>query len=138
MNKIINVCCAIIPENGKILAVQRGPESRHAWLWEFPGGKIQENETAEACIVREIEEELTVKVAADARLEAVSFDYEFGRICLIPFVCRIVSGTISLTEHVDQEWLSVDKLDSVNWSGADRELIRRNQKSLTLLLRKAL
>jgi 8-oxo-dGTP pyrophosphatase MutT (NUDIX family) len=55
--KMIAVCCAIILKNSKILAVQRGVESSHPNQWEFPGGKIHANETAEQCIIREIEEE---------------------------------------------------------------------------------
>ena len=131
---MINVCCAIIREGDRFLAVQRGPESKHAWQWEFPGGKIREDETPEACIVREIEEELMVTVAVDTQLEAVEFDYGFCKVRLIPFVCRIVSGTILLTEHVGLKWLRLDEFDTITWSGADRDLIHKNQKSLVQLV----
>ena len=56
--KMIEVCCAIILKESKILAVQRGPESSHPWKWEFPGGKVNPDETVEECIVREISEEI--------------------------------------------------------------------------------
>ena len=133
---IINVCCAIIPDRGRVLAVQRGPESSHAWQWEFPGGKIQEDETAEACIIREIEEELSVTVTVDTQLEAVEFDYGFRKVRLIPFVCLIVSGTIFPTEHVGLKWLNMDELDTITWSGADRVLIHKNRKGLMQLMQK--
>lgn len=134
---MINVCCAIIPDGDRILAVQRGPESRHAWQWEFPGGKIQENETAEACVLREIEEELLVTVTVDTQLEAVEFDYGFRKVRLVPFICRIVSGTIVLTEHIGLKWLRFDELDTISWSGADEELIHKNQKGLMQLVHEA-
>lgn len=137
-NEIINVCCAIIPERGRILAVQRGPESSHAWQWEFPGGKIQENETAEACIVREIQEELSVIVKVETQFESVAFDYGFRKVNLIPFVCQIVSGTILLTEHVGLRWLNFEEPEPISWSGADAELIRKNRKGLMQLLHKTL
>lgn len=131
---MINVCCAIIRESDRFLAVQRGPESKHPCQWEFPGGKIREDETPDACIVREIEEELMVTVAVDIQLEAVEFDYGFRKVRLIPFVCRIVSGTILLTEHVGLKWLRLDEFDTITWLGADRDLIHKNQKSLVQLV----
>ena len=134
---MIDVCCAIIPEGNKIMAVQRGPESSHPYQWEFPGGKIQEGETPEECIVREIEEELMLKVAVVANLEPVKFDYGFSQVRLMPFVCRIVSGEMVLTEHIALRWLEYAELEIPEWSAADRALIRKNQKSLKQLMSKA-
>lgn len=131
---MIEVCCAIILKESKILAVQRGPESSHPWKWEFPGGKVSPDETVEQCIVREISEELTIGIGVLTQLAPVEFDYGSRQICLIPFVCQIISGEIILTEHVAQRWLDFDELISVDWSGADRELILKNQESLKLLL----
>ena len=59
---MIEVSCAIIIKDSKILAVQRGPESSHPWKWEFPGGKIHPGETAAECVIREIEEELQLRI----------------------------------------------------------------------------
>ena len=130
---MIEVCCAIILKESKIIAVQRGPESSNPWKWEFPGGKINAGETAEQSIIREIEEELTIRIEILNQLVSVEFDYGSKQICLIPFVCKITSGEINLTEHIDQQWLSFDELKSTDWSGADRELILKNQESLKLL-----
>ena len=137
MGKIIDVCCAIIPEGHKIMAVQRGPESSNPYQWEFPGGKIQEGETPEEGIIREIEEELMLKVVVVANLEPVKFDYGFGQVRLIPFVCRIASGEIVLTEHIALRWLEYAQLEMPEWSAADRALIHKNQKSLKQLMSKA-
>ena len=97
---MIDVCCAIILKESKILAVQRGPGSSHPWLWEFPGGKIHPDESAENCIIREIEEELKVRIEVLYSLSSVDFDYGSKQIRLFPFVCRILSGEIFLTEHM--------------------------------------
>jgi len=132
--KMLQVCCAIILKESKILAVQRGPESSHPWKWEFPGGKINAGETAEQSIIREIEEELTIRIEIINQLDFVEFDYGSKQICLIPFVCKISSGEIILTEHIAQRWLSFDELKTTDWSAADSALILKNQESLKLLL----
>ena len=131
---MIDVCCAIIIKDAKILAVQRGPESSHPWQWEFPGGKIHFDENEEQCIVREIDEELSVEVDVIDRLQSIEFDYGTKKIRLIPFVCQIISGEIMLTEHVAQRWFSLEEWKSFNWSGADYELIRINQENFKRLM----
>lgn len=130
---MLEVCCAIILKDTKILAVQRGPESSHPWKWEFPGGKIDPKETAEQCIIREIEEELSIRIEVVNQLVAVEFDYSSKQIQLIPFVCKIVSGEIMLTEHMAQCWFGFDEWEMIDWSGADRTLILKNQKILKSL-----
>jgi len=102
--------------------------------WEFPGGKIQTGESAEQCIIREIEEELNVGVEIIKPLNAVEFDYGNKQIRLIPFVCRISSGEIRLNEHIAKNWFGFDEWEMIDWSGADRELIIRNKKSISLLM----
>ena len=131
---MIEVCCAIIVNGSKILAAQRGPESSHPWQWEFPGGKIRQYETASQCIIREIDEELCVRIAVLTQLEVVEFDYGIKQIRLIPFICRIVSGEIILNEHIAKRWFEFDEWEIINWSGADRELISRNQVRLKSLV----
>ena len=133
--KMIDVCCAIILNDKKILAVQRGPESSHPMQWEFPGGKILPGETAGQCIVREIQEELLVRIGEITQLESIDFDYDTKQIRLIPFVCKISSGEIFLTEHISRQWFSFDVWEKLDWAGADRELILKNQESLKLLLK---
>ncbi|HEY3370089.1 MAG TPA: (deoxy)nucleoside triphosphate pyrophosphohydrolase [Prolixibacteraceae bacterium] len=132
---MIEVCCAIIVKESKILAVQRGPKSSHPWKWEFPGGKVNLDETAEQCIVREIEEELTIRVVAMDRLSSVEFAYvDRAQISLIPFVCQILSGEITLREHSAQCWFHFDEWEALDWLEADRELILKNQTRLKYLV----
>lgn len=131
---MIEVCCAIIIEGSKMLAVQRGPKSHHPWKWEFPGGKINALETAEQCIVREIEEELKVRVEISESLSAVEFNYGKWLICLVPFLCRIVEGEIQLSEHVAQRWIAFQEWETLDWLEADRELILKNRERLQIQL----
>lgn len=131
---MIEVCCAIILKESKMLAVQRGSESSHPLQWEFPGGKIDTKEIAEQCIVREISEELTIQIEVFRQLMPVQFDYGSKQIHLIPFACKIISGEITLTEHVAQKWIDFEEWTTIDWSGADRELILKNQESLKLFL----
>lgn len=131
---MIDVCCAVIVKESKILAVQRGPESDHPWKWEFPGGKIHLQETAEQCILREIEEELSIRIEIMAKLEPVVFDYGVKQIRLIPFMVQISSGKIVLTEHVSKRWFEFTEWESIDWQEADRELILKNQDMMRIKL----
>jgi len=127
---MIDVCCAIIVKQSKILAVQRGPESQHPFQWEFPGGKIHTNETAAQAIIREIEEELNVLVEVFSQLEAVEHDYGTKQIRLMPLIVQIVSGEIVLTEHMALSWFEPDKWNDYDWQEADRKLILKNLEML--------
>ena len=71
---MIEVCCAIITKDSKLLAVQRGIESNHPLKWEFPGGKIIFGETPEQCIIREIDEELSVNIELFSKLHPVEYN----------------------------------------------------------------
>lgn len=133
---MIEVSCAIIIKASKILAVQRGPKSSHPLKWEFPGGKIHLDETSEQCVVREIEEELRLRIDVLLQLECVEFDYGTKQIRLIPFICEITSGKLFLTEHVAKCWFDLDEWQSIDWSDADRELILKNQESIRNYLTK--
>jgi len=134
---MIEVSCAIIRKDSKILAVQRGPESSHPWKWEFPGGKIHPEETSAQCIIREIEEELRLRIVVMEQLEYIEFDYGDKQIRLIPFVCRIISGDMILTEHVAKYWFDFDQWQTIDWSGADYELILKNQESIRTGIKKS-
>lgn len=127
---MIDVCCAIIVSKNGILAVQRGLGSSHPMKWEFPGGKIEQFESAEQCILREINEELAILVALKERLKPIEYSYPAKHIKLIPFLCEIVSGEITLTEHIDKRWFGIDDWTSINWAEADYELIMKNLEYL--------
>jgi len=127
---MIQVCCAIIINDCRILAVQHGADSSHPFLWEFPGGKIKPDESAEQCIIREIEEELAVKITVLTRFDSIEFNYGVKQICLIPFACVIENGELILTQHIAKQWFHIDDWQNINWLEADREWIIRNFKAL--------
>lgn len=124
------VCCAIIIQNLKILAVQKGTQCSNPLKWEFPGGKIHSKETAEACIIREIKEELQIEIQILRQLDSISFDYGNNQILLIPFICLISNGEITLTEHIAMQWIDLKNWKSLDWSGADYQLIQKNKNEL--------
>ncbi|OFY73479.1 MAG: DNA mismatch repair protein MutT, partial [Bacteroidetes bacterium RBG_19FT_COMBO_42_7] len=85
---MIDVTCAIIRnEENEILVVQRGEKSHHPFKWEFPGGKLKDNETEEECILREIKEELSIDIVICKRMAEAEYDYGNKQIKLIPFIC---------------------------------------------------
>lgn len=96
--------------------------------WEFPGGKIEPNETPEAAIVREIKEELDTEVQVIELLDTVEYDYPKFHLSMDCFVCQVRSGDLVLKEHKAAVWLTKDALYSVDWLPADRVLIEKIEK----------
>lgn len=120
---MIDVTCAIVIDKGKVLAVQRS-ESMHMPLkWEFPGGKVEQGEDYESSLVREVKEELDLTVQIIGSLMPVEYDYADFTIQLIPFLAKIISGQLCLTEHKDHRWLSWDELFLLDWAEADKPVV---------------
>ena len=120
--KTIRVVAAIIIEQGKVFATQRGyGEFKDGW--EFPGGKIEPGETPEAAIVREIKEELDTEIEVVKLLDTVEYDYPQFHLSMDCFICRIKSGNLVLKEHEAAKWLAKENLDSVDWLPADLSLV---------------
>lgn len=117
--KVIQVTCGIIIKDGKILAAQRSEKMKLSLKWEFPGGKLQEGETEEECLKREIREELNIEIVIDYKLTPIRHDYPDVHIQLIPFVAKYVSGTLQLHEHEQANWYTKNELLSLDWAPAD-------------------
>jgi 8-oxo-dGTP diphosphatase len=114
------VTCAIIRnEENEILVVQRGEATDHPFKWEFPGGKLAENETEEECILREIDEELSMEIVICGRLPEVEHDYGHKKIRLIPFICDTLDETPFLSEHIAYKWVRKRDLMEPDYSAAD-------------------
>ena len=120
--KTIEVVAAIIRENDKIFATQRG-SGEFKGGWEFPGGKIELGETPQNALIREIKEELDVQIEVNQLLETVEYDYPNFHLTMHCFWCELISGDLVLKEHQDAKWLTKGELESVAWLPADLGLI---------------
>lgn len=127
---MIEVCCAFIFCGGRLLAVQRPKHSDHPGQWELPGGKIEPDETAVACIRREIREELGMLIQPHGFLFPVRHDYGIKQVQLFAFIAEIANPELNLQEHQNARWLKAEELFQPNWQQADLELLRLNEKSI--------
>jgi 8-oxo-dGTP diphosphatase len=118
------VTCAIIIEMDRVLVTQRSEHMPHPLKWEFPGGKLKVGESPEYCIKREIFEELGIRVAVNQLLPSVKYNYDTHTVKLIPFICSVKEGKISLSEHKSFRWISMESLEAVDWLDADVEVVR--------------
>ena len=121
--KTVKVVAAIIRDGNRILATQRGyGEQKDGW--EFPGGKVESNETPEAAIVREIREELNADIEVTGFLTTVEHDYPNFHLSMDCFWARLAEGTeMKLLEHEAAKWLSIEDINSVDWLPADIKVV---------------
>lgn len=125
--KTIKVAAAIIIDEDKVFATQRGyGEFKDGW--EFPGGKIEEGETGEKAIIREIKEELETKIQVQEKIDTIEYDYPNFHISMECFICKIEEGNLVLKEHEAAKWLKKDELYTVDWLPADIGLIEKIKK----------
>ena len=92
--------------------------------WEFPGGKIDTDESPEACLIRELDEEMGVNIFLGKSLPPHTHQYEFFGVTLYPYICSIVSGEITLHEHSAIAWLPLEELHTLDWAEADLPVIQ--------------
>ncbi len=121
---MIHVSCAVIMDGSRILICQRAPHKSMPMKWEFPGGKIEADESKEACLIREILEELELNITIGMPLTATQHQYPEFSITLYPFLCKIAAGTIHLTEHAQAKWIEIDELTSYDWADADFPIVK--------------
>lgn len=114
-----NVSAAIIKKSDTVLLTRRAPGEKLAGFWEFPGGKQETNETIQDCLVREIKEELDIKVACSSVLTESLYEYPGGAINLIAIETEIIGGDISLSVHDRYEWARIENLLKYQLAPAD-------------------
>ena len=122
--KTIRVVAAVIKDNNKIFCTQRG-YGEFKGYWEFPGGKIEEGETPQEALKREIKEELTIDIEVGELIDTVEYDYPEFHLSMDCFYAEIISGKIELKEHDNALWLERDNLKTIEWLPADEDLINK-------------
>lgn len=122
----INVVAAIIIKDNRLFATQRGYGEWKDW-WEFPGGKIEEGEAPKDALKREIREELATEIEIGNLITTVEYDYPKFHLTMHCYLCSIIGGQLSLLEHEDARWLTMEELDSVKWLPADVEVLKALQ-----------
>ena len=127
--KELFVVAAIIKKDNKILATQRG-YGEFEGLWEFPGGKIENGETKEEALVREIKEELNADIIVEKFALDLEWQYPNFYLYMSCFEC-VLESDIELLEHMGARWLSLDELDTVEWIQADIKAVNYIKESLT-------
>jgi 8-oxo-dGTP diphosphatase len=116
----IPVVCAVIEREGHVLVAQRPAHKHLALKWEFPGGKVEPDETPEAAIIREIKEELGCDVIVTRALPRFTHAYAVV-IEMIPFVCRLAPGSREplALEHLALQWIAPEALPALDLAAAD-------------------
>ena len=117
--KIIEVVGAAIIKEDKVLAMQRSEQMTLPGMWEFPGGKVEADETEQEALIREIKEELNVTINILDYINEASYDYDFGTVQLKVYTAEIISGQITLEEHSDGKWVTADELKNIDWAPVD-------------------
>lgn len=132
--KVVRVVAAVIKavnEEGKsiIFATQRGYGDFKGG-WEFPGGKIEEGETPQEALKREIQEELDTEISVGELIETIEYDYPTFHLSMDCFWCEIVEGDLVLKEHEAARWLDKDSIDDVEWLPADITLVGKIKEAI--------
>lgn len=123
-SRLIEVVCGIIEHEDRVLACLRPPEKHLGGLWEFPGGKVEPDESRETALVRELVEELHIHVRITQALTPVEWADRHVRIRLHPFLCQLVSGTPHPAEHSEIRWCNPSELPHLPWAEADIPIYR--------------
>ncbi|MCQ2203117.1 MAG: NUDIX domain-containing protein [Bacteroidales bacterium] len=120
----IHVTCAVIIKNGMVLAASRGSMVKHSGQWEFPGGMMRDGESAEACVVRRINEEMGLNIRiVEGMMPFVTKDGEGNEYEMHPFFAEVVDGRAVLTNHSRAEWFMPIQLMRLAWPETDMPII---------------
>ena len=125
--KSIRVSAAVIHRDGKIFATQRG-YGEYKGKWEFPVGKREEGESGEEALYREIIEELDSKVKIEKLICTTDYDYPTFHLTMDVYLASLVEGKLTLLEHEDAKWVSLDSIDDLDWLPADWSVIDEIKK----------
>ena len=127
--KTVSVVAAVIKDKDRIFATARGYGEYKGW-WEFPGEKIEQCETPQQALVREIKEELDTEIRVGELIDTIEYDYPTFHLSMDCFWAEVVAGKLELKEAAAAKWLTKETLDSVEWLPADITLIDKIKQSL--------
>lgn len=127
MMKHYEVVAAIIVKDGKILCTQRDASKYEytSYKFEFPGGKIEPNETKENALKREIMEELELEIEVQNDFLTVVHEYPDFKITMHSFICKASTDRIVLNDHIEYRWLDKNSLESLDWAAADLPIVHK-------------
>lgn len=129
--KTINVTAAIIEKDRKIFVARRRPGLHLAGYWEFPGGKIEKDESPKECLMRELQEELSIVSEIGAFIGESTYEYDTKIIRLMAYKVEHKAGKFKLIDHDKIKWLSYDELDQVKWAPADIPLVKQYKAEMS-------
>ena len=118
-----DVVAAIIVKDNKYFIAQRNRNKHMGLSWEFPGGKVEEGESFEIALKREIKEELNIEIDVKDKLGEENYQDEKINVKLHYFICSILQGKICLNEHEDSAWISKDEFLNYDFAEGDRDII---------------
>ena len=123
----VEVVAAIIENQDKILCLQRGMSKFDyiAYKYEFPGGKVEEGESQEGALKREIREELKYDIKVEERFMKVEYHYQDFILIMDSFLCSADTTTFILIEHIDYQWLNPEEFDKLDWAAADIPIVEK-------------
>lgn len=120
--KEIKVVAAVIYQNGKVFVTQRGYGDMKDG-WEFPGGKVEDGETNQHALEREIVEELNTKISVKEHIVTVEYTYPKFQMFMDCYLCEIQSGNLELIEAENAKWVDINTIDDLDWLPADKKII---------------
>lgn len=123
MSAVQDVVAAILISGNKVLIAQRNKDDHLAELWELPGGKVEQGETPEGSLAREMREELGINVAVGEFFAASTYNYAQGAIRLLAYRCQWVSGVMEASVHMDYKWVTANELGHYVFAPADIPLV---------------
>jgi 8-oxo-dGTP diphosphatase len=122
------VTAAILHHADKILIAQRRPDCRLAGMWEFPGGKLDEDESPQQGLQREIREELGIEIEVGEIFETIYHCYDWGAALILAYTCRPLSLKIENIEVADHRWVTAEEMDGFEMLPADEPIVRKLQR----------
>ncbi len=124
MKYIEVVAAVIVNEKNQIFCARRKDQGELALKWEFPGGKIEQHESFEEALVREIKEEFSSTIKVNDFIMTVKHQYQGFHLTMHAFYAEVIEGNLTPNEHTDSKWLSIHELHTLDWAEADLPIVQ--------------